>query len=176
MTSFRKKLTIGIFACVAMIGAQAQSQTPAPSKTQAQTSTLTGVYAGGNIGSTTITDLGSKVGFGGFVGYNFNENIAVEAGAQSLGTFNVSGIDVNASAYNASLLAGVAINPQFSVYGRVGYGTLKAAVDGAQATVNSSLYGVGARYHFDKNLAVRVDYTRYASDTGVFSVGAQYAF
>jgi OmpA-OmpF porin, OOP family len=165
-----KKWLLGSLACIAMMGAQAQSQT------QMQAQGLSGFYVGGNIGSTTITDLGSKIGFGGFAGYNFNENIAAEVGAQSLGTFTFDGTDINTSAYNVSILVGVPIDPKFSFYGRLGYGGLKAAVSGAKATTNSAQYGFGGRYHFDKNLAMRVEYTRYASDTGVFSAGVQYAF
>lgn len=168
MAFLSKKWALGLLACTAIVGAQAQSQT--------QVQALTGVYVGGNVGSTSITDYGSKVGFGAYAGYNINENFAIEVGAQNLGTFKVGSIDVKTSAYNASVLGGVAIDPKFSVFGRLGYGSLKAAVSGDQATINSSLYGVGARYQFDKNIAIRTEYTRYASDTGVFSLGVQYAF
>jgi opacity protein-like surface antigen len=171
MISFSKSLTIGLLTCAAMAGAQAQtasSSMTAPA--------MKGLYVGGTVGSTAITGLSSKVGVGGYVGYQFNENIAIEAGAQSLGSFDISGTSVSASAYNASVLAGVPLNPNFSVYGRLGYGSLTAAATGATAKVNSAVYGIGAKYNIDKNLAVRAEYTRLASDTGTFSAGLQYAF
>ena len=113
-----KSLTLGVLAVAAMASAQAQTSAAAPAPSMAPA--LTGVYVGGSIGSTAITDLSSKVGFGGYVGYKINENFAVEAGAQSLGKFSVAGTDVKASAYNVSVLAGVPIDPKISVYGRLG--------------------------------------------------------
>lgn len=164
-----KSLALGVLAVAAMVSAQAQTSAAAPA--------LTGVYVGGSIGSTAITDLSSKVGFGGYVGYKINENFAVEAGAQSLGKFSVAGTDVKASAYNVSVLAGVPIDPKISVYGRLGYGSLTATANGnSSADTNSALYGAGARYHLNQNLAIRGEYTRLASDTGTFAVGLQYSF
>lgn len=164
-----KSLALGVLAVAAMVSAQAQTSAAAPA--------LTGVYVGGSIGSTAITDLSSKVGFGGYVGYKINENFAVEAGAQSLGKFSVAGTDVKASAYNVSVLAGVPIDPKISVYGRLGYGSLTATANGnSSADTNSALYGAGARYHVNQNLAIRGEYTRLASDTGTFAVGLQYSF
>ena len=167
-----KSLAVGALAVAAMVGvstqAQAQTSNAAPA--------LTGVYVGGSVGSTAITDLSSKVGFGGYAGIKLNENFAIEAGAQSLGKFNVAGTDVKATAYNVSVLAGVPIDPKISVYGRLGYGSLTATANGGSADTNSALYGVGARYQLNQNLAVRAEYTRLASDTGTFGVGLQYGF
>lgn len=161
-----KSLAVGALSVAAIASAQAQSSAPA----------LTGVYVGGSIGSTSITDLGSKVGFGGYLGLKLNENFAVEGAAQSLGTYTVSGTDVKATAYNVSVLAGVPVDQNISVYGRLGYGTLTATAGGTTADTNSMLYGVGARYQLNQNLAVRAEYTRLASDTGIFGVGLQYGF
>jgi predicted porin len=167
-----KSLAVGALAIAAVAGvstqALAQSSMAAPA--------LTGVYVGGSVGSTAITDLSSKVGFGGYVGLKLNENFAIEGGAQSLGTYTVSGTDVKATAYNVSVLAGVPIDPKISVYGRLGYGSLTATAGGTTADTNSALYGVGARYQLNQNLAVRAEYTRLASDTGTFGVGLQYGF
>ena len=167
-----KSLAVGALAIAAMAGVTTQAQ--------AQTSTaaagLTGVYVGGSVGSTAITDLSSKAGFGGYVGLKLNENFAFEAGAQSLGKFNVAGTDVKATAYNVSVLAGVPVDQKISVYGRLGYGTLTATANGGSADVNSAVYGVGARYQLNQNLAVRAEYTRLASVTGTFGVGLQYGF
>jgi len=163
-----KGLAVGVLTVAAMASAQAQSTSAAPA--------LTGVYVGGSVGSTAITDLSSKVGYGGYVGLKLNENFAIEAGAQSLGKFSVAGTDVSASAYNVSVLAGVPIDPKISIYGRLGYGSLTATAGGTTADTNSALYGVGARYNINQNLAVRAEYTRLASDTGTFGVGLQYSF
>ena len=167
-----KSLAVGVlaFAAIASVATQAQAQSASAAPA------MSGVYVGGTVGSTTITDLGSKVGFGGYLGLKLNENFAVEAGAQSLGTYTVLGTDVSASAYNVSVVASLPIDPKISVFGRVGYGSLTAAAGGTTADTNSALYGVGARYNINQNLAVRAEYTRLASDTGTFGVGLQYGF
>ena len=162
-----KTLAVAALAAAAMTGAQAQSSA-APA--------LSGVYVGGSIGSTAITGLSSKVGYGGYAGIKLNENFAIEGAAQSLGKFSVAGTDVKATAYNVSVLAGVPIDPKISVYGRLGYGTVTATAGGSTADTNSALYGVGARYQLNQNLAIRAEYTRLASDTGTFGVGLQYGF
>jgi long-subunit fatty acid transport protein len=180
-----KNLSIGLLACAAVASVQAQAQTqtqplppvqnaaPAPSMAPA----LTGVYVVGNVGSTAITDLGSKIGFGGAIGYKINENFAVEAGAQSLGKYTVAGSDVSASALNVSVVGSVPLDPKFSVFGRLGYGSLTATANGSSAAdTNSVLYGAGVRYNLNQNLAIRGEYTRLASDTGTFAVGLQFGF
>lgn len=166
-----KAFTVGALAAAAMAGAQAQT---AP--VTAAMPALTGVYVGGTIGSTAITDLGSKVGFGGYIGIKLNENIAIEAGAASLGKYKVSGTDVSASAYNISVVGSLPVDPKIAIFGRLGYGSLTATAGGTSADTNSALYGIGARYNINQNLAVRAEYTRLASDTGTFGVGLQYGF
>ncbi len=167
-----KSLAVGALAIAAMASvttqAQAQTSTAAPG--------LSGVYVGGSVGSTSVTGLSSKAGFGGYAGIKLNENFAIEGAAQSLGTYTVSGTDVKATAYNVSVLAGVPIDQKISVYGRLGYGTVTATAGGTTADKNSVLYGAGARYQLNQNLAVRAEYTRLASDTGTFGVGLQYGF
>lgn len=167
-----KNLVAGVVAVAAMAGVATQAQAQTASAAPA----LSGAYVGGSIGSTSITDLGSKVGFGGYIGLKLNDNFAVEAGAQSLGKYTVLGTDVSASAYNVSVLASLPIDPKISVFGRVGYGSLTATAGGTSADTNSALYGVGARYNINQNLAIRAEYTRLASDTGTFGVGLQYGF
>jgi hypothetical protein len=163
-----KSLVAGVLAVAAIASAQAQTSSAAPA--------LSGAYIGGSVGSTSITDLGSKVGFGGYFGLKLNDSFAVEAGAQSLGKYTVSGTDVSASAYNVSVVASLPIDLKISVFGRVGYGSLTATAGGTSADTNSALYGVGARYNINQNLAIRAEYTRLASDTGTFGVGLQYGF
>jgi outer membrane autotransporter protein len=53
---------------------------------------------------------------------------------------------------------------------------LTATAGGTTADTNSVLYGAGARYQLNQNLAIRAEYTRLASDTGTFGVGLQYGF
>lgn len=171
-----KGLAAGALVVTAMVAATTQAQAQTSTAAPAMAPGLSGVYVGGSLGSTAITDLSSKVGYGGYLGIKLNENFAVEGAAQSLGKFSVAGTDVKATAYNVSVLAGVPIDPKISVYGRLGYGTLTATAGGTTADTNSVLYGAGARYQLNQNLAIRAEYTRLASDTGTFGVGLQYGF
>jgi long-subunit fatty acid transport protein len=166
MTFIKSAVAIAALTFAA-VGAQAQSK-PA--------STLSGFYAGGSLSSNKITDVGTKIGFGGYVGYNVNPNLAVEFGAASMGTQKYAGLDVDTSNYNVSVVGTLPVSPEFNVFGRVGYGTLTVGVAGVSASVNSALFGAGARYNINQNLAIRAEFTRLASDTNAFSVGAQFAF
>lgn len=169
MTFIKSAVAVAALAFAA-VGAQAQTANLTPS------TALSGVYAGGSIGSTKITDVGTKIGFGGYVGYNITPNFAVEAGAANLGTQKYSGVDIDTSNYNVSVVGSFPVAPAINVFGRVGYGSLTAGVNGVSASTNSALFGAGVRYNINQNLAVRGEYTRYASDTGTFGVGLQYAF
>ncbi len=170
MNFIKSSLVLAAIACAA-VGAQAQTA----SKTTANSS-LTGMYIGGSIGSTKITEVGTKAGFGGYLGYNINPMFAVELGVASMGTYTFSGVDVDTSNLNVSLVASAPVTPEVNVFGRVGYGQLKVAVGGLSATANEALFGAGVRYNLNQNLAIRAEYTRFASDTGTFAVGAQYSF
>lgn len=142
----------------------------------AQSASSAGFYAGAEINRSTLTDLGSKVGFGGNVGYAFNQNLAVELSAANLGTYSLVGTDVSTSALTASVVGSVPVSNEISLFGRLGYGKVTAAAGGIKADTNSAAYGVGAAYKLNSNMSVRAEYTRYAEDLSKFGVGIQYKF
>jgi opacity protein-like surface antigen len=179
MTFFKTTLVAAALSIVAL-GAQAQtSNSEAP---------MLGLYVGGGLNNTKITDLGTKSGFdafGGYVGYKINSTFAVEGAIHGLGKININGGSV--SAYNVSAVASMALHTDFNVFARVGFGSIKGSSSGAvidakatgaglSATGSSALFGLGARYNINQNLAVRAEYSRLSSDTGVASVGLQYSF
>jgi OOP family OmpA-OmpF porin len=134
--------------------------------------TAPGVYAGVDVGSTKISDDGDSVrdtSIGGFVGYNFNENFAVEGGYRSL--FDKDGIEVSQTA-----ISGLAIAPLsngFSVYGRLGYNHLNAKNGESQ---NKALYGAGVSYAVTPTASVRFEVQKPHSDVTNMSVGVAFKF
>lgn len=122
------------------------------------------------------------------LGYQFNKYFAIEAGYTNLGKFNVNYTGVGAAAgdtenlnykIDAWTVAGVGILPvtdQFSVFGKLGVAATKTKANeiinlvsvGDVDTISDSksrttvLYGVGVKYDFTKNIAVRAEYENFA--------------
>ena len=136
----------------------------------------TGVYAGGDIGSTRADGLdlnSSKASYGAFVGYGVNDNIAVELGYRRLGEWDKpNGNEATINQTHLSVVASVPLKDQFSVYGRIGYNKL----NGAAETSSGALYGIGVGYDFAPNLFGRVEVqkpTNFSNNIGV-SVGYKF--
>lgn len=108
----------------------------------------------------------------------FNQYFGVE-GEASVGVkdedVTIGGVDgklehdYDAAAY---AVATVPVNPNFELFGRVGYGTtsIKADVAGVTAEEDgeSVNYGAGANYFFDGRNGIRADWTRrdFTDDNG----------
>lgn len=138
----------------------------------------TAFYGGVDVGSTksdALDNNSSKVSYGAFLGYDVNENVAVELGYRRLGQWeNARGLgnDVNVNQTHLSVVGSVPLKDQFSVYARVGYNKLNGDV------INNSgaLYGVGLGYNFAPNVVTRLEVqkpTNYATNIGV-SVGYKF--
>jgi opacity protein-like surface antigen len=142
-------------------------------------------YAGADVGNTKFDGIsGRHNSFGGFLGYNFNQNIAVEAGYRRLGDFdlNVNGSNVNTTVDQAavSVIGTLPLSSGFNVFSRVGYNKLdaKASISNFSATDSDSgvLLGIGAGYAFNDKVSARVEYQKPASDTTNLSVGVSVKF
>ncbi len=147
----------------------------APAAAQSQSSpALTG-----SIGYTQLdSDDGDLGAVTGRLNARFNRYFGVE-GEASVGVkdedIDVGGVtgklehDYDAAAYGVATLP---INPNFELFGRVGYGTtsIKADVAGVTAEEDgeSVNYGVGANYFFDGRNGIRADITRrdFTDDNG----------
>ena len=131
-------------------------------------------YAGGQINSTKIDGIGGNhTGAGLFVGYQFNENFAIEAGYARLANADItySGVPVNLK-FNQSALSGIATMPLsngFNVFGRLGYNRVSVKGSGnagsASDSTSGALYGVGVGYSFTPTIAGRVEYQKASSDS-----------
>lgn len=140
----------------------------------------TGVYAGADIGTTKVDDMGGrKTSFGGFIGYQINPNIAAELGYHRLASYSekILGVNVDVDMYQTSLsVLGIApMGNGFSVYGRMGYADLSAKVSGNGRTGRGSdsgtIFGIGAKYDINPNFGVRAEWKRTSSDSNNFNVG-----
>jgi OOP family OmpA-OmpF porin len=137
----------------------------------------TAFYGGVDVGSTKIDDFGdSKVSFGGFLGYGFNQNFAVELGYRQLGKFEFLGVDVKAKQTHLSLIGSYPLNQQLDIYGRVGYNQLKADTPYGSADDSTGMYGIGLNYSFTPAIAGRIEVQKPSSDSTNISVGVAFKF
>jgi OOP family OmpA-OmpF porin len=144
----------------------------------------------GIAGGTTLDR--HKTGLGLRLGYQFNDNFAVEGGYARLGKFGYDtqttapGADTVSGSYkiDAYSLAAVGIVPLqrgFSLYGKAGVADVRTkltassslgatAPSGARDSSASLLLGLGANLDFDRNLYGRAGWERYtrvgSEDTG----------
>ncbi|MDZ7812247.1 MAG: outer membrane beta-barrel protein [Ideonella sp.] len=153
-------------------------------------------YVAGDISRTRFSGLGSDTGASIAGGYQFNANWGAELGFRFLGsgretfTSGANKWDISAR-YRSIQLSGLGYFPlsdSFSVFGRLGYGTVKAQerVSVISGTVSGSakardyrsslLVGVGVDYALSKQLSIRGEYQRPASDVSVLALGLKYGF
>lgn len=155
-------------------------------------------YVGADVTSTEVDGSDRETGFGGFVGYKFNDNIAVEAGYHRLADMDMyfydsgTGIEgegnakVNQTA--VSLVGTLPLNNGFSLFGRFGYNRLqlktKATASGYGTSVTESssesenkvVYGVGLAYAFAPNVSARLEVQKPHSDITKIAAGVTFGF
>ena len=136
-------------------------------------------YAGVDIGSSKINDVSDKkTSFGGFAGYQINDNFALEGAYRNLGSENYYGVKVDVKQTAISLIATMPVGNDFSIFVRVGYNKLTAnvAYQGSKASDSDSgsLYGVGVSYNWTPTISSRLEFHRPASDLS--NIGAAIVF
>jgi len=141
----------------------------------------TAFYGGLDVGSTKIDDFSdSKASFGGFLGYGFNQNVAVELGYRQLGSWDLLGIDLKAKQTHLSVVGSYPLNAQFDVYGRLGYNQLRAEAKYQGATYGEDttgvLYGIGLNYNFTPTISGRFEVQKPSSDSTNYGVGVVFKF
>ncbi|WP_349741888.1 outer membrane beta-barrel protein [Roseateles cavernae] len=146
-----------------------------------------GFYIGADVGQTRISEQGAKfkdTGLNLYGGYQFSENIAAEAGYRTLGkdtvsVFNVP-VTVKGSALQLSAVLSAPLGTDFSVFGRVGVNRIevKASAQGQRDkdSETKALFGFGARYAVSKQVGLRAEFQKPASDVKVFSAGIDFRF
>lgn len=141
----------------------------------------TAFYGGLDVGSTKIDNFDdNKTSFGGFLGYGFNQYFAVELGYRQLGKWDVFGIDVKAKQTHLSVVGSYPLNPQFDVYGRLGYNQIRAEASYGGYSygddTDGGLYGIGLNYNFTPTISGRIEAQKPSSDSTNYSAGIVFKF
>lgn len=165
------------------------------------TASAEGFYGGFNLGlgmpdlrTPNGVDKDKQAVVGALAGYKFNDYFGIEGQYTGIGkvTDNVNG-SVKADALSLTAVGFVPLNDGFNLYGKLGVASTKSKVSGDLQTYNDAThtgatYGLGAEYHFDKHIAMRVGWDRYKAeadvtgggsktfDSNVTSVGFTYSF
>lgn len=145
-------------------------------------------YVGADAASTKVDGFDRDEGAGIFVGYKFNQNVAVEAGWHQLADMNerVFGDKVNVKYEQTeiSLIGTLPLSNGFSVYGRLGYnevkGKLSGTVDGVRVsesgTEDKVVYGAGLSYAFTPAIDGRLEVQKPHSDITKIAAGVVFNF
>lgn len=147
-------------------------------------------YAGGDVGKTKVDDVSKRdTSLGGFVGYNFHENFAVEAGYRRLADFDIA-VGTPAIGFadgsakvdqtHLSLVGSLPVAQNLSLYGRLGVNHLEAKVKAAgysgKDSTTKALYGVGLSYAFTPAVSARLEVQKPSSDATNLSAGVAFQF
>jgi OOP family OmpA-OmpF porin len=146
-------------------------------------------YAGADSGRTKVKDFSERdTGYGGFVGYNFHQNFAVEAGVRRLvdnevlfgspSSYVVGNERVNQA--HLSVVGSVPVADRLSVYGRLGVNRLDTKVSGPgfsyKRGTNKALYGAGLSYALTPAVSARVEVQKPSSDATTVNAGVAFQF
>jgi hypothetical protein len=142
-------------------------------------------YVGADVGTTKLNDLSDrKTSFGGYVGYQFTETLAVEGGFRRLADFDyyygTTKVGVTADQTALSVIGTLPVGGGFGLFGRLGYNHLtatgKVGSVSASDSTNGGLYGLGMNYVFTPAVSARVELQKPSSDTTNLSFGVSLKF
>jgi OOP family OmpA-OmpF porin len=139
------------------------------------------IYGGLDVGSTKADGQGdSKTSYGGFIGYGFHPNFAVELGYRELGKWDFAGADVKLKQTHLSVIGSYPLNRQLDIYGRLGYNKLSLDASSGNVTVGEdttgALYGIGLNYSFAPNISARIEAQKPSSESTSVGVGIVFKF
>lgn len=138
-------------------------------------------YAGVDASSTKVSGFDDKGGYGAFVGYNINQNVAVEAGYHRLvdSSFG-TGADYTLDQMDVSLIGSVPLSGGFSMFGRIGYNRIdgEEKFNGVKTKEhsNNALYGIGLGYAFTPVINGRLEVQKPDSDVTKIAAGVAFSF
>ena len=144
-----------------------------------------GFYVGASAGTSKISSGGCEEGglpsgvscedtttsFKVFGGYQFNRNLALEAGyTDNLATLELRGfgqsVETTASAFELLVVPSLPVTESFSIYGKLGVYAANTEVRTVSESNTGGTIGAGLAWHINKNLTARADWQRYASIGG----------
>jgi len=149
-----------------------------------------GWYIGGSYGMTTFDISGvpagvsvddSDSGFKIFGGFQFTKNWGAEVGYVDFGKAGIGGFgDIGVTALTLAGTGTLPLNESFSLLGKVGMANWDASGSASSGDSGTDLfYGIGARYNFNKNLSVQVEFETFSAEddsVNMTSVGLRYKF
>jgi len=147
-------------------------------------------YGGVDAGRTKVDGFPERdTSVGGFVGYNFHQNFAVEGGFRRLADYDFhiatignSSVPGNEKVDQAhlSLVGSLPVGESFSVYSRVGVNYLTTKVSSSvyngKHSDTKALYGVGVSYAFSPAVSARLEVQKPTSDSTNLSAGVSFQF
>ena len=138
-------------------------------------------YGGLDVGMNKVDNLdGSKIGLGTFLGYSFNQYVALELGYRQLGEWHVNGGTVKLSETHVSVVGSYPLNSQFDIYGRLGHDNPQVDSTVPGATYNHDLsggfFGAGLSYKFTPTISGRIEAQQPTKDSTNVNVAVVFKF
>lgn len=175
------------------------------SKVKIDDARISSSLLGAGFATTSIADDNRDNGYKIFGGYQFNRNIALEAGFFDLGNFGFTATtlpagtltgDIKLRGLNLDLVGTLPLTEKFSAFGRVGmiYAEAKDSFSGTglinvrnpnpSKRETNYKYGLGLQYALSESVAIRAEAERYRvndavgnkGDIDLVSVGLIYRF
>lgn len=135
-----------------------------------------GYYAGINVGrSNTDSNIGATVltktndtSYGVLLGYQFNQNFAVEAQYTDLGNFEATPVTGKNDVFALSVVGIVPLANAFSLYAKLGYADTRSSLSNNFAPSSGKnrsdvTYGVGAEYDVTPAVGLRLGWDQYGA-------------
>lgn len=119
-------------------------------------------YIGGSIGINDDEESVWRV----LGGYQLHRNFALELGYTDLGDMTVGGRPAESNAWELVGVGLFPLNESFSLLGKLGAYRGEAEGSGLRETRTDLTYGLGAEYHMNRNLGVRLEWQRYTDFGG----------
>jgi opacity protein-like surface antigen len=173
-----------LIAAAALAGVAAVSHAAEP----VSSTTTSPFYAGVDMGSTKLDYTGSRGSYGGFLGYSFAPNFAVEAGYRRLYTWDGWGGHEHGNQTALSVVGTVPLTPSLGLYARLGvnqldmHGSWAGSPAEGYAGYNYSdrtthaLGGIGLSYKLTDKVSARIEAQHLTSEVKNYSAGVSYAF
>lgn len=142
-------------------------------------------YAGFDLGQGKLSDPDLKgTGFNVYGGYRMNESLGFEAGYRRILSDNITvystKVNAKVNGFQASVLGFLPLGQDVALFGRLGVNRLSAKATSSGGSSSDSdtkaLVGVGLDYAMSKEVALRAEFQKPASDVQVLSVGLKFNF
>lgn len=148
-----------------------------------------GAYAGIKVGSNRVgfnaLSDSTDTGYGAFLGYQYNRNLAIEGEYTDLQRFTTAaGITGKSDLWGLSALGIMPLQNRFSVFGKLGIArsdTTTSAATGESRT--TATYGLGGQFDATPMIGLRLSWERYGvrvigqdANDDLYSLAAAFRF